>query len=242
MANLKYYNTATSQWETLVIGAKGELGPTGPAGPTGPTGASGLESVEVTSPITNSGTSTSAVIGLNQTSLSLDAARVTSGQFVSARMPSGSVVQVVASQTTNTLAGTFGGSTNPTSTSGTLFHSFNFTPKFSNSKLLLQSTNLVMGEQSNIGDEFFMAAFYDTTRVAMVVSTAAYVHFSNNLNLGYYSFNNLFDSWGTSQKTINIRVGSAGTGGSMYANSDGNHNFFGSSNRVMSFTIMEIAQ
>jgi hypothetical protein len=48
MANLKYYNTATSQWETLVIGAKGELGPTGPTGPTGaastvtgPTGSTG---------------------------------------------------------------------------------------------------------------------------------------------------------------------------------------------------------
>jgi hypothetical protein len=39
MANLKYYNTATSQWETLVIGAKGELGPTGPTGPTGTTGS-----------------------------------------------------------------------------------------------------------------------------------------------------------------------------------------------------------
>ena len=36
MANLKYYNSTTSQWETLVIGAKGELGPTGPTGPTGP--------------------------------------------------------------------------------------------------------------------------------------------------------------------------------------------------------------
>jgi hypothetical protein len=48
MANLKYYNTVTSQWETLVIGAKGELGPTGPTGPTGadstvtgPTGPTG---------------------------------------------------------------------------------------------------------------------------------------------------------------------------------------------------------
>jgi hypothetical protein len=39
MANLKYYNTLTSEWETLVIGAKGELGPTGPTGSTGPTGA-----------------------------------------------------------------------------------------------------------------------------------------------------------------------------------------------------------
>jgi hypothetical protein len=48
VANLKYYNSSTSEWETLVIGAKGELGPTGPTGPTGaastvtgPTGSTG---------------------------------------------------------------------------------------------------------------------------------------------------------------------------------------------------------
>ena len=42
MATLKYYDTVTSQWKTLIVGAKGEqgnVGPTGPAGPTGPTGA-----------------------------------------------------------------------------------------------------------------------------------------------------------------------------------------------------------
>jgi hypothetical protein len=41
MPNLKYYNTLTSEWETLVIGAKGEVGPAGPTGPTGPTGSTG---------------------------------------------------------------------------------------------------------------------------------------------------------------------------------------------------------
>jgi hypothetical protein len=35
MPNLKYYNTNTSQWETLVVGAKGETGEQGPQGPTG---------------------------------------------------------------------------------------------------------------------------------------------------------------------------------------------------------------
>jgi hypothetical protein len=154
----------------------------------------------------------------------------------------GHVIQVVSSQTTNTLTGTFGGSANPTSTSGTLFHSFNFTPKFSNSKLFLQSTNLIMGEYANVSDEFFMAAFYDTTRAALVVPSAAYTHFAGSLNLGFYSFNNLFNSWGTSEKTINIRVGSSGSGGSMYANTNYYYNVFGSDNRIMSFTIMEIAQ
>jgi hypothetical protein len=42
MPNLKYYNTTTSQWETLVVGAKGETGATGIQGPTGPAGADGV--------------------------------------------------------------------------------------------------------------------------------------------------------------------------------------------------------
>jgi hypothetical protein len=44
MTVLKKYNTSTSQWEPIVIGAPGPTGatgPTGPAGPTGPTGPSG---------------------------------------------------------------------------------------------------------------------------------------------------------------------------------------------------------
>lgn len=41
MPNLKYYNTVTSQWETLVVGAKGETGEQGPAGPDGANGTDG---------------------------------------------------------------------------------------------------------------------------------------------------------------------------------------------------------
>jgi hypothetical protein len=92
MPLLKYYDTVTSQWLPILAGAKGETGNTGPTGPQGP---AGLGSVTVTSPITNSGTSTSAVIGINQTALSLDAARITSGAFDQARMPAGSVLQVI---------------------------------------------------------------------------------------------------------------------------------------------------
>jgi hypothetical protein len=50
MANLKYYNGATSEWETLVIG---QQGPVGPAGPTGPAPVS-----------TTPGTIETAAIGL----------------------------------------------------------------------------------------------------------------------------------------------------------------------------------
>lgn len=41
------------------------MGPTGPTGPTGSTGSTGI--VSVTGPVTNSGTSTSAIIGVDST-------------------------------------------------------------------------------------------------------------------------------------------------------------------------------
>ena len=55
-------------------GATGATGPTGPA-VTGPTGPSGV--ISVTGPITNSGTSTSANIGINQSLISIANTQVT---------------------------------------------------------------------------------------------------------------------------------------------------------------------
>jgi hypothetical protein len=72
MATLKYYDTATSEWKTLIVGAKGEKGDTGDQGETGltgPEGPVGLGSVSVTAPITNSGTSTEANIGIDLTDI-----------------------------------------------------------------------------------------------------------------------------------------------------------------------------
>jgi hypothetical protein len=43
MPIIKKYNTSTTQWDPIAVGATGPLGPTGPAvtGPTGPQGATG---------------------------------------------------------------------------------------------------------------------------------------------------------------------------------------------------------
>jgi hypothetical protein len=56
-------------------GATGATGSTGSAGLTGPTGSSGV--ISVTGPITNSGTSTSANIGINQSLISIANTQVT---------------------------------------------------------------------------------------------------------------------------------------------------------------------
>lgn len=61
MATLKYYDTATSEWKTLIVGAKGEQGDKGDPGDPA--------TISVTAPITNSGTSTSANIGIDLTNI-----------------------------------------------------------------------------------------------------------------------------------------------------------------------------
>lgn len=58
-----------------VQGAKGDTGATGATGATGTQGSSGV--VSVTSPITNTGTSTSAVIGINQSGITIAESQVT---------------------------------------------------------------------------------------------------------------------------------------------------------------------
>lgn len=45
MANLKYWDTATSSWKIAAMGITGPTGPTGSTGPTGPTGSQGIQGV-----------------------------------------------------------------------------------------------------------------------------------------------------------------------------------------------------
>lgn len=155
----------------------------------------------------------------------------------------GSIIQVVSSVSTNTLSGTLGGASNPTSTDGTQFHTFSFTPKLSNSKLLIQSSNIIIGEYANTSDEFYMAAYYDTTRMAIVGATPQYASFANSYGYATHAFNHMSDSWGTTTKTVQIRVGSTASNvGSLYVNQNYMYNGFASGIRNVSFTIMEVAQ
>jgi len=83
-----------------VQGVQGNQGPTGATGSTGPTGATGAKGdigdtgpqgpsgvVDVTSPITNGGSSTSAIIGIDQTAIAISGTQITSGTINSARIP-----------------------------------------------------------------------------------------------------------------------------------------------------------
>ena len=103
-----YDDTLTS------LGATGPTGPTGPTGATGATGATGSSGViAVTSPITNSGTSTSATIGINQSLLTITESQVTNLTTDLAAK----VTSVTAGDSTITVGGT---STAPTVKVGTV--------------------------------------------------------------------------------------------------------------------------
>jgi hypothetical protein len=78
--------------------SRGPAGPVGPVGPAGPAGPA--VSLSVTSPITNSGTSSNAVIGINQSALTIAESQVTNlvSDLASKETPSGAQSKANAAQ------------------------------------------------------------------------------------------------------------------------------------------------
>jgi hypothetical protein len=105
--------------DTGNTGAKGDTGNTGPQGPSGV--------IAVTSPITNSGTSTSATIGIDQGSLTVAQSQVTNLTTDLAAKVSTDTLQKWSNQTANKLFLFRDSLASNTITSGTVYFSF-FTP------------------------------------------------------------------------------------------------------------------
>jgi hypothetical protein len=172
MPNLKYFDESSNTWQPLIVGAKGETGDTGPEGPQGP---AGLGTVAVTAPITNTGTSTDAVIGLGTVGVAnggtgattltnngylkgagtsaitsqvgIPAADITSGSFAYARLPAGSVIQVVQGRTTTQV-------NNATSTFANTGLSASITRRLSNSLILVVVNQAAFKGSGNTENQF----------------------------------------------------------------------------------------
>ena len=126
-----------------------------------------------------------------------------------ATFPAGHVIQVVTdskSHSGNGIAVSGSGATITESSGYQLFNTA-FTPKYSTSKIIIQTSNVLVEETSNVGDWGWLGAWYDTTNVAFVYSTPYAYHFSGNLNFTIHSLNHSFNSWGTTVKNINVRGG-----------------------------------
>jgi hypothetical protein len=78
-----------------IQGVKGDTGSTGSTGATGATGSSGV--VSVTAPITNSGTSSAAVIGIDQTSITIAESQVSNlVTDLAAKVPTSQTISTTA--------------------------------------------------------------------------------------------------------------------------------------------------
>ena len=126
--------------------------------------------------------------------------------FNESSMPAGSIIQVVNHSTTSRVNPTPSPADPITATSGVEYASFNFTPKLSNSKLLLTSSTLMFGERSNVGDTMIAFATHGgDTIIGSWCNYAGYDMWAGYQDTTFGTFNHLFDSWGTSQKAISIR-------------------------------------
>jgi hypothetical protein len=99
---------------TSTVGLQGISGATGATGATGPTGPSGV--ISVTAPITNTGTSSSAILGLDQTGLSILKSQVSD-------FTSGTVA--VATNASTATYSTTSGTASYATTSGTAVYATN---------------------------------------------------------------------------------------------------------------------
>ena len=162
-------------------------------------------------------------------------------------MPAGSIIQVVNHSTTSRINPTPSPADPITATSGVEYTTFNFTPKLANSKLLLTSSTLMFGERSNVGDTMIAFATYGgDTIIGSWCNYGGYDSWAGYRDMTFGTFNHLFNSWGTSQKAISIRVQFNGsptiavnypTGSNTYAAQ------FNSPNRhQVTFTMTEIKQ
>ena len=138
---------------------------------------------------------------------SITSAKLASGAITSTSLPSGTAIQVVNHITNSRFNQSVTGATDITATSGAEYTSFNFTPKLASSKLLLTSSTFLFGERNNISDGLVAFATHGgDTIIGSVCNYAGYDHWTGALDTTFVSFNHLFDSWGTSQKAISIRV------------------------------------
>jgi len=137
--------------------------------------------------------------------------------------------------------------TTPGYNCGCLLTSVSFTPKRSNSIILIKTNNISMWETQNVSDHFYLWASNDTDGTVLAKS-GAYIQNINCISIGSHgaivNLNEGACSWGTTAKTIAFRIGTTGSGGCFYQVNPfyGVSGFDASTVGHFSYIIMEIAQ
>jgi hypothetical protein len=162
------------------------------------------------------------------------------------KLGTGAVLQVHTELTTAVLSNVTlaGQSSELTASSGTLWHTCaSFTPKFSNSKLLFQTSVITAHETGNIASGHFAIVTDGSTLFARVASLVSYTSWGNSNNGAFIAFNHSFNSWGTSAKQLQIKFGcqhASGTAAQQYVNTVSSDGYVHSTSKSIGITIMEI--
>ena len=167
------------------------------------------------------------------------------------KMPAGSVIQVYSKESSNEYRGTVTGASGFVDVDeGYLFETLSFCPMFSNSKILLQSSNVAVYEYGNSDDSFFMSAYVANSGAevvqAVVLGTLGYEIFTSAYNGQVLSFNNIIDAsaFGGRTSNIRIRIGglSVGSHNNVSINRDAYSVSYANNRNIVTFTLMEIKQ
>ena len=134
--------------------------------------------------------------------------------------PIGNVIQIVTGSAVassghsgNSVAmGTTVTNPRPTHNQGVSIGTQSFTPRFSNSNILVQTNNIYMSERANASDHFHLF-LQDNTASTVLSHMAMYapfgiVTFGNHG--GVCNLNHAFASWGTTARTLEFRIGTDG--------------------------------
>jgi hypothetical protein len=151
----------------------------------------------------------------------------------------GKVLQVVTSSTTA------GGATNgssPAYNAGYNLFATPFTPKSSNSTIIVQTSDVYIGEESNYANLCWLGAWANTTEIGVTSGTVNAVATASALNFAYKSLNHSINSWGAGeQRTINVRASMDSGPATVYVNFQSYSDFGVPAYRTVGLTIWEVA-
>ena len=126
-------------------------------------------------------------------------------------------------------------------TSGYQLINQSYTPAAANSTIVVFSSSLTIGEDSNQNNHFWLSLWNGTTFVSAVSGGARYLNYKSNLNETTLSYIGSFSAGSTDARNIQMRCGgNALTSTTVHINGNANGSYSGSSNRFTIF-VAELA-